>query len=79
LSNFVYESTKFDIVTEEWEELNFLIYKKYYIERNKIVNFIKKYPMKNPFFIYNAEITSKEIIDYMKTPEGLHFKAEVIQ
>jgi hypothetical protein len=35
--------------------------------------------MKNPFFIYNADITSKEIIDYMKTPEGLRFKAEVIQ
>jgi hypothetical protein len=35
--------------------------------------------MKNPFFIYNAEITSKEIIDYMKTPEGLRFKVEVVQ
>ncbi len=30
LSQFVYDSTHFD-VTEEWEELNFLIYKKYYI------------------------------------------------
>lgn len=31
LSHFVFESTKFDTITEEWEELNFLIYKKYYI------------------------------------------------
>ena len=35
--------------------------------------------MKNPFFIYNAEISSKEIIDFMKSEEGGRFKAEIIK
>jgi hypothetical protein len=77
LSHFVFESTRFDIVTEEWEELNFLIYKKYYIERVKVLNFISKYPMRNPFNIYNAEISSKEVIDFMKTEDGTNLKAEM--
>lgn len=54
MSNFVYESVKFDEIGEEWEELNFLIYKKFYIERRKVLNFLQKYPMRNPFCIYNA-------------------------
>lgn len=70
MSHFVYESIKFDEIGDEWEELNFLIYKKYYIERRKVLNFIQKYPMRNPFCIYNAEISSKEIIQFMKTEEG---------
>jgi hypothetical protein len=79
LSHFVYESTRFDVVTEEWEELNFLIYKKYYIERVKVLNFINKYPIRNPFNVYNAEISSKEVTDFMKTEEGGKFKAEVVR
>ncbi len=55
---------------EEWEELNFLIYKKYYIERRKVLHFLQKYPMKNPFCIYNAEISSKDVIEFMKTLAG---------
>lgn len=64
------------MVTEEWEELNFLIYKKYYIERRKVVHFISKYPMRNPFNVYNAEISSKEVIDFMKSDQGERFKEE---
>ena len=33
--------------------------------------------MRNPFNIYSAEISSKEVIDFMKTQEGAAFKAEV--
>jgi hypothetical protein len=43
----------------------------------KVLNFISKYPMRNPFNIYNAEISSKQVIDFMKTEEGSKFKAEV--
>jgi hypothetical protein len=51
LSDFVYNSTQISTDAEEWEHLNFLVYKKYYIERVKVLQFLKKYPMKNPFCI----------------------------
>lgn len=35
-----------------------------------MLNFLQKYPMKNPFCITNAEISSKEVIEFMKTEEG---------
>jgi len=35
-----------------------------------VLNFLQKYPMKNPFCIYNAEISSKDLIQFMKTEEG---------
>jgi len=41
---------------EDWDELNFLIYKKFYLERMKVLNFLKKYPIKNPFCIKRASI-----------------------
>jgi hypothetical protein len=62
---------------DEWEELNFLIYKKYYIERIKVFNFIRKYPMKNPFNLFRGEISSKEVINFMKEKEGEELKMQV--
>jgi hypothetical protein len=44
---------------EDWDELNFLIYKKFYLERMKALNFLKKYPIKNPFSIKRASIETK--------------------
>jgi hypothetical protein len=36
----------------------------------KALNFLKKFPMKNPFNINSSEIPSKEIIQFMKTEDG---------
>jgi len=33
--------------------------------------------MKNTFIIENAEISSKEIIQFMKTKDGTNFKGEL--
>lgn len=33
--------------------------------------------MKNPFLIYNADISSKEIIHFMKSEEGCRFKNQI--
>lgn len=59
LSNFVYKSTELEYLMEDWDELNFLIYKKFYLERMKVLNFLKKYPIKNPFCIKRASIETK--------------------
>ena len=56
LSNFVYQSTKVDYSMEEWAELNFLIYKKFYFERMKVLKVLKKHPIMHPFILRRATI-----------------------
>ena len=67
---FLQESIQFHSDLDEWQELHFLLLKKYYIERQKVVHFLKKYPMKNPFSIANHKISLKEALNFMKTAEG---------
>ena len=70
LADFVESWWRANEDEDEWEELNFLIYKKFYLERVKVQNFLRKYPIRNPFKLSNAHADAKQILTFMKLSTG---------
>lgn len=67
---FLQESLSYHEDSQEWKELHFLLLKKYYLERRKVVHFLKKYPMKNPFLISSCKLSLKEVLAFLQGSEG---------
>lgn len=61
----------------EWEELTFLLYKRYYLEHLKIKNYLKKYPIRNPFLLEDSTLEAREILEHIKSSEGREQLAKI--
>lgn len=54
---------------DDWEEMIFLVYKKYYLERIKVLDCLKNHVPFNPFCLSPCAVTKEELKSFRKKLE----------